>query len=160
MDDLVLAMPSREFIALRGLTTAISMAVLDSLQEDSWFALPSALHQDPLAVEVHIGRVLVRPGEALLTEAGSLVTRGPVPPEAFATAQGLAGLKRHVLGLNGGGRTELVGYLYEPVQLPRVFLLLYRCQGVTGAGSWVPSASLAGLVKDPIDRLALPLVPR
>ena len=150
-------MPSREFIALRGLSTAIAMPVLESLQEDSWFALPSAVREDPLAVEVHIGLLLVRPGEALLAEDGHLLRHSPIPPEAFATAQGLAGLRRHVQGLVGSQRVELVGYLYHPVVLSRTFVLLYRCHGGNATGSWVPSATLAGLVQDPLDQMVLPL---
>jgi hypothetical protein len=136
--ELVLAMPRRLLWRVAGFTTAVDLAVLECLQEESWFAAPEALRQDLDAKEVRIG-VVLRQGpaghrQALLSESGVLLHASPVPPEYERLGRGLKGLKelaaaagRHLVGIHRTG-IELVGYLNED-SLPETrpfFVLVYR----------------------------------
>ena len=164
MDELGLAMPSREFISLRGFTPRIGMELLDSLRDDTWFAVPDAIRDDPLAVMVHVGLLLMRGKEVLVDQEGRLIRRGPVPPEAFAEGVALIALRRWAesriraeFGLSL--RAEICGYLHDPVRFPRTVLLVYRAHApadlAAPAGAWLAPAAARDLVRDPLDAAVL-----
>jgi hypothetical protein len=168
--ELVLAMPRRPLWRTSGFTTAIDLAVLECLQEESWFAAPEVLRHDLDAKEVRIG-VVLRQGpagdrQALVSESGVLLHASPVPPEVGRLGHGLKGLKelaaaagRHLVGTHRAG-IELVGYLNEDA-LPetRPFLVLvYRLTlGEPVAPPpgllWVGTDRLRGMPLDPASAL-------
>ena len=159
MEDLVLAMPCREFISLRGRSPRIELAVLDSLQDETWLAIPAAIREDPLAVEVRIALYRTRGEDVFVESAGQAVAAFPVLAEDLGAGPRLAALRRYA-ETKAGARSELVGYLYEPVALPRTIHLLYQVQaqaevqaGVSGA--WLARQHLANVLRQPLDRLAL-----
>ena len=163
-----MAMPCREFIAVRGFSARIDLALLDSLQDDGWFAIPAAIREDPLAVAVHLALVVLCNGQVLTDEAGHLVQHGPVLPEDLANRPLLKGLKHHAETRTGTrlgvpGRAELIGYLHEPKLLPRCMMLVYRCivpPGTAPAGGvWRHPTEAAALTTDPLDKLLLAAVP-
>lgn len=168
MDELGLAMPSREFISLRGFTPRIGMELLDSLRDDTWFAVPDAIRDDPLAVMVQVGLLLVRGKDLLVDQEGRLVRRGPVPPEAFAEGVALVALRRWAesrvreeFGIPL--RAEICGYLHDPVRFPRMVLLLYRAQApadlAAPVGAWLAPAAARDVVRDPLDATVLAGLP-
>src|SRR3954467_15862562 len=132
--QLVLAMPRRELFRIQGFVPPNDIAVLESLADESWFAAPEALAANFDAKEVAVGVIILRPGHALVSDAGVLLHATPVPPEAGQLGSGLAALKhfalaagRHLLG-TGAGRLELVGFCNDDA-LPEtrgVFVLVYK----------------------------------
>lgn len=141
MEDLVLAMPCREFIAVRGFSGKIDMAVLDSLQDDTWFTVPQAIQADPTAVVVRLALIIVQDDVVLVGRDGQVLIQELVPPEAYAVKTGLGALKlfaeQCVLQVVGArSRVELAGLVHEPKLLPRQVLLVYRAV--------VPSGTAAG----------------
>lgn len=168
--ELVLAMPRRLLWRISGFTTAIDLAVLESLQDEGWFAAPERLRSDLDAKEVRIG-VILRQGpsgsrQALVSESGVLLHASPVPPEVERLGQGLKGLRelasaagRHLVGSHRAG-IELVGYLNEDA-LPetRPFLVLvYRLTladpvPAPPAMVWISGDRLHGIPLDPASAL-------
>ncbi len=168
MDDLVMAMPCREFIALRGFSPRIDLAVLDSLQDDPWFAVLAAVQADPTAVVVHLGLMLLCAGQVLVDGDGRFLREAPIPPEAMGSRSGLAALKalaelRTQDRLGVRGRVELAGLVHEPRLLPRQLLLVYRCvvpPGTgAGEGTWKPPTELRALHDDWLERTVMAAIP-
>ena len=54
LGELVMAMPRRELFALKGFIQQVSLPVLQSLQDEHWFALPEIINDDLEAKEVRI----------------------------------------------------------------------------------------------------------
>jgi hypothetical protein len=163
VEDLVLTMPCREFIALRGRSPRIELAVLDSLQEDSWFAVPAAIREDPLAVEVRLAIYRCRADAVFVDGAGRAVEAFPVLAERLAGGPRLAALRRYA-ETSAGGRSELIGYVHEPVVLPRTVHLLYQVTVpaaplASASGAWLARNHLSSVLKQPLDRLALGVDP-
>jgi hypothetical protein len=153
MTEIVLAVTTRECIALRGFTPRIELGMLESLQHETWFAQPELIHKDPLAAEVRLVMIFQQDDQVLLDEQGHFAADQPLFPEAFAAGAGLPGLKKHVQALARARigvscACEFIGYAFDPVQLPHLFLVAYRCRVAAsvpvaaGAGSWVSVASL------------------
>lgn len=168
MDELGLAMPSREFISLRGFTPRIGMELLDSLRDDTWFAVPEAIRDDPLAVMVQVGLLLTRGRELLVDQEGRLIRRGPVPPEALADGVVLVALRRWAEGrvreeFGIALRAELCGYLHDPIRFPRSVLLVYRANAPADqsppAGAWLAPAAARDVVRDPLESAVLAGLP-
>ena len=175
MDELVLAVTTRECIALRGFSSRIELGMLESIQEETWFAQPAIIRHDPLAAEVRLVMLFQHADHVLIDEHGRFAADQPVLPEAFAAGRGLPGLKRHVQGLALArvGRPcgcELAGYAFNPVDQPHLFFLVYRCrvlpaagsldEAPDGCGSWVPSSALDRLIHLPHERWFIPVVAR
>ncbi|MFM2090658.1 MAG: hypothetical protein RLZZ127_1147 [Planctomycetota bacterium] len=168
--DLVLAMPRRLLWRVGGFVPTVDLAVLECLQDESWFAAPEILRQDLDAKEVRIG-VLLRQGapgarQALVSESGVLLHAAPVPPEVERLGKGLKGLKelaaaagRHLVGSHRAG-IELAGYLNED-SLPetRPFLVLvYRMTLLEPVAPppgmlWIGAERLRGMPLDPASAL-------
>ena len=174
-ETLVLAMPAREMFAASGFVSTISMAVLDSLGDETWFALPSALAEDLMAREVRLGVMVVRgaPGsrEALVATDGRLLDISTLAPEQIG-GSGLALLKRRAMvlacalaGLPAGTRcgVELAGYVSDG-RLPglkHAVILVYRAvvppeTPAPGSSSWIRCGSLAGVTTNPLCALVVP----
>ena len=164
MEDLVLALPSRDFIALRGYTQRLDLPVLEALQQDTWLAVPTAIREDPLAAGVEIGLVLERGGEVLLGPDGRLLARAPIVPEEIQPGAMLVALRK-AADLRAGRRvghptrTELVGWFHDPLVAPRTLLLVYRARlpetVQVAAGSWVSRAGSAALLQERIEQVVL-----
>lgn len=173
MDDLVMVMPCREFIALRGFSPRIDLAVLDSIQDDTWFAVPAAAEQDPTAVVVQLGLVLLCAGQVLTGGDGQYLRMAPIPPEALTSRTGLAALKalaeQRTLDLLGvRGRSELAGLVHEPKLLPRQVLLVYRSivpagtgagGAGEGAGAWRSPAEVVARSSAWLERAVIAAIP-
>jgi hypothetical protein len=174
-DALVLAMPARELFLATGFVSIPSMAVLDCLGSETWFALPAVVAEDPLAREVRLGVLVVRgtPGcrEALLTADARLLEVLALLPEHLDDGSSLGALKRRAMavacarvGLPANSRcgVELAGYISD-VRLPglkHAMVLVYRATvppetPAPVGSSWVRSGSLAGLTPDPLCALAV-----
>lgn len=179
MEDLVLAVTTRECIALRGLCPTIDLAMIECLTDETWFAVPSAITADPLAAEVRLVLIFQHGEHVLIDEIGRFAVDRPLPPEAFAAGKGFVGLKRHVEQLareqlateQGAGSClcELAGYAFDPLVSANHFFLAYRCRpkvtdgqlpAPLAGGSWVPAHTLSQLVHAPTQRWFLPLVTR
>ena len=175
MDELVLAVTTRECIALRGFSPRIELGMLESIQEETWFAQPAVIRNDPLAAEVRLVMLFQDADHVLIDEHGRFAADQAVLPEAFIAGPGLPGLKRHVQGLaqarvDRSCSCELAGYAFNPVDRPHSFFLVYRCRVVpapglsTGApvvsGSWVQSSALDRLIQIPHERWFIPVVAR
>ncbi len=170
MDELVMAMPCREFIAIRGFSAKIDLAILDSIQDDTWFTIPAAVQADPLAVIVHVGLLVLCGDQVLISNDGRIVQHATVPPEALSSKSGLAALKalteqRCQEMLRTRGRVELAGLIHEPKLLPRQVLLVYRCVIPPGTpvamGTWQPVAEICDDPnRDWVDQAVLPAIPR
>lgn len=169
MTDIVLAVTTRECIALRGFTSRIELGMLESLQHETWFAQPGLIHNDPMAAEVRLVMIFQQANHVLIDEAGRFAADQPVLPEAFAAGSGLPGLKKHVQAMahqriGSPCSCELIGYGFDPLQLPHLFLLAYRCrvastvQTAAGSGSWVPVSALEHVIRVPHERWFIPLV--
>lgn len=169
MTDIVLAVTTRECIALRGFTARIELGMLESLQQETWFAQPALIHNEPLAAEVRLVLLFQQSNHVLIDEEGRFTADFPVYPEAFTAGTGLPGLKKHVqaqaqkrIGAPCG--CELVGYGFDPVQLPHLFFLTYRCrvastvQVAATSGSWVPASALEHVIRVPHERWFIPVV--
>ena len=168
MDDLVLAMSSREFIALRGFTTRIAMEVLESLQQDTWFAVPDAIQADPLAVAVHIAVLPRRGSEVLIAQDGRLLHPVPITAEIFPGGPQLVALRqvaeRLATAVMGAPtRAEIAGFVHDPVRLPHTFVLVYQCllpaDAPAPSGAWMTTSAARGVVTELVDRLALEGLP-
>jgi hypothetical protein len=171
MTDIVLSVTTRECIALRGFTQRIELGMLESLEHETWFAQPALIHAEPLAAEVRLVTLFQQADQVLIDERGHFAADQAVLPEAFAAGSGLAGLKKHVQAKareRSGvvGTCELIGYAFDPVQLPHLFLLAYRCrlapavQVAAGAGSWVSVATLEHVIEVAHERWFIPAVKR
>ena len=168
MEDLVLALPSRDFISLRGYTQHLDLTVLETLQQDTWVAIPAAIREDPLAVGVEIGVLLERGGEVLLGPDGQLLARAPVSPEEIQPGAMLAGLRkaaetRAARRVGQPTRAELVGWFHDPLLAPRTLLLVYRARlpeaMVVATGAWVSRAGSVALLQDRIEQVVLAGLP-
>lgn len=170
-EALILAMPLRELLGVRGLAPASALAPLESLAADAWLATPSAIAADPLARAVHLGVLAVRaPGEVLLDGGGRLLHHAPVPAEgagdpllgALRRLAVAAGVRQAGLAEEVRVRAELAGWLHEPALpgLERAVVLVYRLAVPAGTpaphgSAWVSRAHLAGLALEPACTLAL-----
>lgn len=168
MEDLVLAMPCREFIAVRGFSQKIDFAVLDSLQEDTWFTVPTAIQADPTAVVVQVALLIVRDDVVLVGPNGQVLIQESVPPEVYAKVTGLKALKvfveQRVQQLTGvRGRVEIVGLVHEPKLLPRQVLLVYRAlvpsETTAGEGLWRSGAEISQGNFDWLDQAVVSVIP-
>ncbi|TVR43944.1 MAG: hypothetical protein EA402_08345 [Planctomycetota bacterium] len=92
-EGLVMAMPRRELFAVRGFQTRIELPVLDSLENEYWFATSSSLAQDIEAKEVQVGVVFLRQDQVLVDEQGTLLHATSVPPEAMSLGPCLRSLR-------------------------------------------------------------------
>ena len=171
---LVLAMPRRELFRINGFTRKIEMDILESLAEDTWYALPASLENNHDAKEVRLGVVVTRDqgGEhILINEFGVALHATPIPPEVGQLGQGLASLRQ--LALVAGktlvgvtsANVELVGYCNDD-SLPECrpyFLLVYRLRlsesdatAVTPPGmNWISRSALHGVPLDPVSALIM-----
>lgn len=169
-DHLVLAMPRRELFRINGFTRAIDLTVLASLEEDAWYAAPTALANNLDAKEVRLGLVVARHADAgdqaLVTEHGILLHATPIPPDVGALGPGLRALRqlalvagRHLVG-STHGTVEMLGYCNED-SLPECrafFLLVYRLRLPAGTAApegmnWIALAHLAHVPLDPVSAL-------
>ncbi|MBA3686273.1 MAG: hypothetical protein H0W72_13685 [Planctomycetes bacterium] len=165
-DPLVLAMPRRELFAINGFTLQVGLSVLESLAEESWFALSSSLVGNLDAKEVRLGLVATREREVLIDGAGSLLHTTPILPEVGRLGAGIKAVRD--LALIAGSqflgvprlRVELTGYCNDDSlpELRNLFLLVYRCRVPDGCPppvgmSWVPIADLAKHPLDPASAL-------
>jgi len=138
-EELVLAMPRRELYSIQGFTTQVEMRVIETLADESWYALPSVLREDIDAKEVRIGLVVQRrpdDPQVLLSEDGILLHTTTVPPEVSGLGEGLAALRafaRAACSELFQARPEgvqLYGYLNQDA-LPEIrplFILTYLAQ--------------------------------
>ncbi len=92
-DPLVLAMPRRELFPINGFTVNVDLLVLESLAEESWFALASSLVGNMDAKEVRLGLVITREREVLIDRTGSLLHTTPILPEVGKLGGGIKGLR-------------------------------------------------------------------
>lgn len=161
-DALVLAMPRKELFRLSGFTATIDMAIIEALNEDAWYALPSTLVGNLDAKEVRLGLVVTAGDRVLIDEGGNLLHTTRIGPEVARLGRGLKAL-RDLASLAGARfvgvdrlRAELAGYLNDD-SLPdhrHAFVMVYRCrvgEGLTApAGlSWVGLKSLSAIPLDP-----------
>ena len=168
-EDLVLAVTTRECISLRGFTPRIELGMLEALQEETWFAQPAIIRNDPLAAEVRLALIYQHADHVLIDEQGRFAADQPLFPDTFAADRGLPGLKKYVqqlalirLGMPCG--CELAGYAFHPIDQPHIFYLVYRCRVVhatavpVASGSWIPAGSLESLIRVPYERWLIPIV--
>lgn len=162
-DPLVLAMPRRELFRFTGFTTAIDLAVIESLGQESWYAVASTLVSNFDAKEVRLGLLLERGEQVLLDEAGSILHTTRLGPEVGALGSGIKALRD--LALLAGARfvgvervrCELTGFLNEEA-IPGyrgAMVLVYRCRvpeeaQTPQAMNWVSRRQLAQLPIDPV----------
>ena len=99
MDELVLAVTTRECISLRGFTPRIELGMLESIQEETWFTQPALIRNDPLAAEVRLVLLYQHVDHVLIDEQGCFAADQPLFPDTFAAEPGLPGLKHYVQGL-------------------------------------------------------------
>ena len=165
-DPLVLAMPRRELFRVSGFTTQVDLTILESLAEDSWYALSSSLVGNFDAKEVRVGLVVVRGREVLIDEHGSLLHATPILPEIGKLGAGIKALRdlaalagSHFLGVPRV-RVELAGYCNDDslAELRNVFVLVYRCRApedcAAPAGmAWVAHADIPRHPLDPASAL-------
>lgn len=169
MDELVLAVTTRECISLRGFTPRIELGMLESIQEETWFTQPALIRNDPLAAEVRLVLLYQHVDHVLIDEQGCFAADQPLFPDTFAAEPGLPGLKHYVQGLaltriGHACGCELAGYAFHPIDQPHLFYLVYRCRvgNATGvpvtSGSWVPASALESLIRVPHERWFIPVV--
>jgi hypothetical protein len=168
MEELVLALPSRDFIALRGYAQRLDLPVLEALQQETWLAVPAAIREDPLAVGIEIGLLLERGGEVLLGPDGRLLERAPVVPDEIQPGAMLVALRKAAESRAGRRvgqptRAELSGWFHDPTLAPRTLLLVYRARLPeaiqVAAGSWISRGGSAALVQDRLEQLVLAGLP-
>jgi len=161
-DALVLAMPRKELYRLSGFTSTIDMAIIEALNEDAWYALPSTLVGNLDAKEVRLGLVVTAGDRVLVDEGGNLLHTTPIGPEVARLGRGLKAL-RDLAALAGARfvgverlRSELAGYLNDDSlgDHRHAFVMVYRCrvdEGVAApAGlSWISQKSLSAIPLDP-----------
>ena len=165
VDDLgalVMAMPRRELFALKGFIQQVSLPVLQSLQDEHWFALPDVINDDLEAKEVRIGLLIGRDDQFLVDESGVLLHAAAVPPEVEHFGQGLLGLKKlaHSAGnellQHAESQISLWGYLNEDSLLETrpYFILIYQMKAPEGTEApdgmvWVSRSKLKDMALDP-----------
>ena len=161
-DPLVLAMPRRDLFRITGFCQRIDLAILESVVQDSWYALASTLVGNLDAKEVRLGLIVQRGDQVLVNEAGALLQTTRIGPDIAQLGSGVKALRdlanlaaAHFLHLERA-RVELIGYLNED-SLPGLrdaFVLGYRCVAPEGAAapagqSWVPIRQLGALPLEP-----------
>ncbi len=133
-DVLVMAMPRRELYGIQGFDQDVSMVVLESLAEESWFAEAATVLDDPEAKIVRLGLVIEREDQLLVHEDGAAIHCCAIPPEVSRLAPGLGGIRRlaaraaeRMMGVEGLVPV-LIGYVNDDafVELRPFFLLVYR----------------------------------
>ena len=165
-DPLVLAMPRRELFRFSGFTTAIDLALIESLSNESWYTVASTLVSNFDAKEVRLGLLFERGDFVLLDAGGALLHTTSVGPEVGKLGSGIKALRD--LALLAGARfvgvervrCELTGFLNED-GIPgykEAMILVYRCRVSEDAQSppgmnWVGRAQLASLPVDPVSVL-------
>lgn len=169
-DDLVMAMPRRELYKVMGFTRGIDYTVLESLDQEHWFTLPSMVRGNPDAKEVRLGLVVTRlvdGGEQVLVEeSGVLLHAAPIPPEFERFGSGLRALRelaRAAAAQLVGGKVagiEMIGYLNDDslVECRDAFLLIYRARLPSAhpppAGmTWIGGPRLRDVALDPVSSL-------
>lgn len=168
-EELVLAMPARELFAVNGFVTELAMPVLECLGDETWFALPEVIREDPMAREVRLGIVIVRghPGsrEVLTRSDGTILALSLLTPEHLS-GTGLGVLKRHAqvvtrtlcgLAMGASCGVEIVGYVHDG-KLPglrHVLVPVYRA--VVGPetpapsdAAWIGASALTGMPMAPL----------
>lgn len=172
-DDLVMAMPRRELYKVAGFSRSVDYAVLESLDQEHWFTIPSMVHGNADAKEVRLGLVVTRlvdGGEQVLVEeSGVLLHAAPIPPEFERFGNGLRALRELARAaaaeLVGGriGNIEMIGYLNDDSlqECRDAFLLIYRARLAldhpTPAGmSWIGAPRLKDVALDPVSSLMAP----
>jgi len=162
-DSLVMAMPRRELFAVRGFQSNIDLVILNSLEDEYWFATSQVISDDLEAKEVQVGVVFLRGSQVLVTEQGMLLHTTSVPPEALDLGPCLRSLRD--LALLGGERllsTEargsvLRGYLNDD-QLEECRPYLILIYEITFAAdvdapesmTWVERKHLNDVALDPV----------
>lgn len=178
-DELVMAMPRRELYKVSGFSPAVDFALLESLDQEHWFTLPTQLRGNPDAKEVRLGLVVTRLVEGveqvLVEEHGVLLHAAPIPPEFERFGSGLRALRelaRAAAGQLVGCRIahiELIGYLNDDSlqECRDAFLLIYRVRlpadHPTPSGmTWIGGPRLKDVGLDPVSALMAPVfdVPR
>lgn len=162
--DLVLAMPRRELFAVSGFVTRIEMRVIESVAEESWYAVPSMIHADLEAKEVRIGLLVEAGDRLLLADDGVLLHVAAIPPDTEQFGPGLYGVRElaraaaRTLLADGRPGIELFGYFNDDA-LPEArefFVLVYR---VRAAGDTPPPHGMqwvdrAGIGEVPLDAVS------
>jgi hypothetical protein len=167
---LVLAMPRRELYKVSGFSRRVDLAVLESLDDEHWFAMPETLRGNPDAKEVRIGLVVTRPdaaGEHLLIDSqGVLLHAAPIPPDVARFGTGVRALRdlarAAAAALTGTIQpvVELVGQLNDDALLEarEAFVLVYRVVLAADAAAptdtvWISRARLKDVPLDPVSAL-------
>lgn len=166
LGQLVMAMPRRELFALRGFIQNVSLPVLESLQQEHWFALSDVIAEDLEAKEVRIGLLVEQEGRYLVDDQGLLLHTAAVPPEVEQFGVGLLGLKN--LALSAGrkllrqdeSRIQLWGYLNEDglLETRPFFILIYMLNAsgncsLPDAMEWATPEDLHEMPLDPASAL-------
>jgi hypothetical protein len=167
-ESLVLALPRRELYAVRGFTDQITVLVLESLQQEAWFATAAAVAADIDAKEVHIGLLVRREQQWLVESSGVLLHSAPVYEAVARFGYGLGAMKRlaESAGAELMGTTrvsiELRGLLNEDrLEETRPFLVLVYVLSVDASVAaptdmvWVTRSHLADLSLDPASSLVV-----
>ena len=99
-----MAMPRRELYGVQGMVNTVRYEILESLQEESWFALSALIAEDLDAKEVRIGALIKNSnGHWLLDEHGVLLHCTQVPADVSRLGEGLSGIRQLA--------TQAVGHL-------------------------------------------------
>lgn len=154
-EPLVRVMPRRQLYALRGFCPRIDLNILNSIDDEGWFATRSAIAGDVDSKEVRIAVVVVRreaAGPEVLADGDGRIAHGAdIGPESEGLAALKAIAKATAERVSGGiaHGVELAGYLNDDVDqaLRHAFILVYRARVPAGttapAGlSWLPRSAL------------------
>jgi hypothetical protein len=154
-EPLVRAMPRRQLYAMRGFIPRIDLNVLNSIDDEGWFATRTGIAADVDCKEVRIAVVIVRREatgpEALIATDGLLAHGADIGPESEGLAALKAIAKETAERVSGGiaHGVELAGYLNDDTEpaLRHAFVLVYRARVQPGtpapAGcTWLARAAL------------------
>ncbi|MFW5830481.1 MAG: hypothetical protein ACOCXA_09505 [Planctomycetota bacterium] len=165
-EALVLAVPRRELYAIRGFSSEITVPVLESLQQETWFAHASSIENDVDVKCVQFGLLVRRDEQWLVGESGILLHTAPIQENVARFGEGLGAIRRlaHRAGseLMATAQTgiELIG-LFNEDRLPetRAYLILIYVLTVPARTAapegmvWVTARHLADLGLDPVSTL-------
>jgi hypothetical protein len=174
-EELVMAMPRRELYKVSGFTRTVDFALLESLDQEHWFAVPATLRGNPDAKEVRLGLLVGRGADAheqmLVEERGVLLHAAPIPPECAQFGTGLRALRELARAaakqlVDGDVPVvELLGYLNEDslAECRDAFILIYRVRlpaerpAPTGM-AWIGLGRLHDVALDPVSSLVAPVL--
>lgn len=160
-------MPRRELYGVSGLVTTVSMAVIESLADEHWYAEADSVADDHDAKEVRLGLLIQRADQYLISEAGGILLHTTsVPPDASELGPGLAALKnlarvcaRGVLSQDPTG-VQMLGYLNDDglVEVRPYLVVVYRVTvasdvPATEGYAWVGGLHLVDIPLDPVSSL-------